>query len=158
MHTGEGPVRIEVPRGRDGSFQPILIPKQERCFTGFDESIIVLYVRGMTMREIQGFLRETYATDVSAEFINSVTEAVMAEVTNWQARPLESTYPVVFLDALRVKIKKDAVVRNKAIYLALGVLPDGTRDILSLWIEGTEGAKFWMKVFNDLKTAASTTS
>ena len=150
--TGEGPVRIEVPRDRDGSFEPILIPKHERRFTGFDETIIALYARGMTMREIQGFLRETYGTDVSAEFISSVTEAVMAEVTTWQARPLEPMYPVVFFDALRVKIKEDAVVRNKAIYLALGVLPDGTRDILGLWIEGTEGAKFWMKVFNDLKT------
>jgi putative transposase len=152
VQTGEGPVRIEVPRDRDGSFEPILIPKHERRFTGFDESIIALYARGMTMREIQGFLRETYATEVSAEFISSVTEAVMQEVTTWQARPLEPMYPVVFFDALRVKIKEDAVVRNKAIYLALGVLPDGTRDILGLWIEGTEGAKFWMKVFNDLKT------
>jgi len=110
-----------------------------------------MYARGMTMREIQGFLLESYGTDVSAEFISSVTEAVMAEVTAWQARPLEPMYPVVFFDALRVKIKEDAVVRNKAIYLALGVLPDGSRDILGLWIEGTEGAKFWMKVFNDLK-------
>jgi len=152
VQTGEGPVRIEVPRDRDGSFEPILIPKHERRFTGFDETIIALYARGMTMREIQGFLRETYGTDVSAEFISSVTEAVMAEVTTWQARPLEPMYPVVFFDALRVKIKEDAVVRNKAIYLALGVLPDGSRDILGLWIEGTEGAKFWMKVFNDLKT------
>jgi putative transposase len=152
VQTGEGPVRIEVPRDRDGSFEPILIPKHERRFTGFDEIIIALYARGMTMREIQGFLRETYGTEVSAEFISSVTEAVMAEVTAWQARPLEPMYPVVFFDALRVKIKEDAVVRNKAIYLALGVLPDGTRDILGLWIEGTEGAKFWMKVFNDLKT------
>ena len=150
--TGEGPVRIEVPRDRDGSFEPILIPKHERRFTGFDEHIIAMYARGMTMREIQGFLLESYGTDVSAEFISSVTEAVMAEVTAWQARALEPMYPVVFFDALRVKIKEDAVVRNKAIYLALGVLPDGTRDILGLWIEGTEGAKFWMKVFNDLKT------
>ncbi len=150
--TGEGPVRIEVPRDRDGSFEPILIPKHERRFTGFDENIIAMYARGMTMREIQGFLLESYGTDVSAEFISSVTEAVMAEVTAWQARPLEPMYPVVFFDALRVKIKEDAVVRNKAIYLALGVLPDGSRDILGLWIEGTEGAKFWMKVFNDLKT------
>ena len=150
--TGEGPVRIDVPRDRDGSFEPILIPKHERRFTGFDDNIIALYARGMTMREIQGFLRESYATEVSAEFISSVTEAVMAEVTAWQARPLEPMYPVVFFDALRVKIKEDAVVRNKAIYLALGVLPDGSRDILGLWIEGTEGAKFWMKVFNDLKT------
>ena len=150
--TGEGPLRIEVPRDRDGSFEPILIPKHERRFTGFDEHIIAMYARGMTMREIQGFLLESYGTEVSAEFISSVTEAVMAEVTAWQARPLEPMYPVVFFDALRVKIKEDAVVRNKAIYLALGVLSDGTRDILGLWIEGTEGAKFWMKVFNDLKT------
>jgi len=150
--TGEGPVRIEVPRDRDGSFAPVLIPKHERRFTGFDDCIIAMYARGMTMREIQGFLLESYGTEVSAEFISSVTEAVMAEVTAWQARPLEPMYPVVFFDALRVKIKEDAVVRNKAIYLALGVLPDGTRDILGLWIEGTEGAKFWMKVFNDLKT------
>ncbi len=150
--TGEGPLRIEVPRDRDGSFEPVLIPKHERRFTGFDDHIIALYARGMTMREIQGFLLESYGTEVSAEFISSVTEAVMAEVTAWQARPLEPMYPVVFFDALRVKIKEDAVVRNKAIYLALGVLPDGTRDILGLWIEGTEGAKFWMKVFNDLKT------
>ena len=150
--TGEGPVRIEVPRDRDGSFEPILIPKHERRFTGFDQNIIAMYARGMTMREILGFLLESYGTEVSAEFISSVTEAVMAEVTTWQARPLEPMYPVVFFDALRVKIKEDAVVRNKAIYLALGVLPDGSRDILGLWIEGTEGAKFWMKVFNDLKT------
>jgi putative transposase len=106
----------------------------------------------MTMREIQGFLLESYGVNVSAEFISSVSDAVMAEVTAWQSRPLEPMYPVVFFDALRVKIKEDAVVRNKAIYLALGVLPDGSRDILGLWIEGTEGAKFWMKVFNDLKT------
>ena len=150
--TGEGPVRIEVPRDRDGSFEPVLIPKHERRFTGFDEYIIAMYARGMTMREIQGFLLESYGTEVSPEFISSVTDAVMAEVTAWQARPLEPMYPVVFFDALRVKIKEDAVVRNKAIYLALGVRPDGSRDILGLWIEGTEGAKFWMKVFNDLKT------
>jgi transposase-like protein len=150
--TGEGPLRVEIPRDRDGSFNPILIPKHERRFTGFDDKIIAMYARGMTMREIQGFLLESYAVEVSPEFISSVTEAVMAEVTAWQSRPLEPMYPVVFFDALRVKIKEDAVVRNKAIYLALGVLPDGSRDILGLWIEGTEGAKFWMKVFNDLKT------
>ena len=150
--TEEGPLRIDVPRDRHGRFAPILIPKHERRFTGFDDKIVAMYARGMTMREIQGFLAEQYGTEVSAEFISSVTDAVMAEVTAWQGRPLESMYPVVFFDALRVKIREDAVVRNKAIYLALGVLPDGTRDILGLWIEGTEGAKFWMKVFNDLKT------
>ena len=150
--THDGALRIEVPRDRDGSFEPVLIPKHERRFTGFDEKIIAMYARGMTMREVQGFLLESYGVEVSPEFISSVTDAVMAEVTAWQSRPLEPMYPVVFFDALRVKIREDAVVRNKAIYLALGVLPDGTRDILGLWIEGTEGAKFWMKVFNDLKT------
>ncbi|HMS07836.1 MAG TPA: IS256 family transposase [Burkholderiaceae bacterium] len=150
--TGEGPVRVDIPRDRNGSFEPLLIPKHERRFTGFDDKIIALYARGMTMREIQGFLLESYAVEVSAEFISSVTEAVMTEVTAWQSRPLEPMYPVVFFDALRVKIKEDAVVRNKAIYLALGVQRDGCRDILGIWIEGTEGAKFWMKVFNDLKT------
>jgi transposase-like protein len=150
--TEEGPLRIDVPRDREGSFEPILIPKHERRFTGFDDKIVAMYARGMTMREIQGFLAEQYGVNVSPEFISSVTDAVMEEVTAWQSRPLEPMYPVVFFDALRVKIKEDAVVRNKAIYLALGVLPDGTRDVLGLWIEGTEGAKFWMKVFNDLRT------
>ncbi|WP_374640865.1 IS256 family transposase [Hydrogenophaga sp.] len=150
--TEDGPLRIEVPRDRAGSFEPILIPKHERRFTGFDDKIVAMYARGMTVREIQGFLAEQYGTEVSPEFISSVTDAVMAEVTAWQSRPLEPMYPVVFFDALRVKIREDAVVRNKAIYLAMGVLPDGTRDILGLWIENTEGAKFWMKVFNDLKT------
>jgi putative transposase len=135
--TDDGPLRIEVPRDRAGSFEPVLIPKHERRFTGFDDKIVAMYARGMTMREIQGFLLESYAVEVSPEFISSVTDAVMAEVIAWQARPLEPMYPVVFFDALRVKIKEDAVVRNKAIYLALGVLPDGTRDILGLWIEGT---------------------
>ncbi|MBI5259818.1 MAG: IS256 family transposase [Burkholderiales bacterium] len=150
--TEDGPVRIDVPRDREGSFEPVLIPKHERRFTGFDDKIVAMYARGMTVREIQAFLAEQYGTEVSPEFISSVTEAVMAEVAAWQARPLEPMYPVVFFDALRVKIREEAVVRNKAIYLALGVLPDGTRDILGLWIENTEGAKFWMKVFNDLKT------
>jgi len=150
--TDAGPLRIDIPRDRQGSFEPLLIPKHERRFTGFDDKIVALYARGMTVREIQGFLAEQYGTEVSPDFISSVTDAVMAEVTAWQSRPLEAMYPVVFFDALRVKIREDAVVRNKAIYLALGVLPDGTRDILGLWIENTEGAKFWMKVFNDLKT------
>jgi putative transposase len=150
--TGDGPVRIEVPRDREGSFEPLLIAKHERRFSGFDDKIVAMYARGMTVREIQAFLAEQYGCEVAPDFISSVTDAVMAEVTAWQARPLELMYPVVFFDALRVKIREDAVVRNKAIYLALGILPDGTRDILGLWIEGTEGAKFWMKVFNDLKT------
>ena len=150
--TDEGPVRIDVPRDRDASFEPLLIPKHERRFTGFDDKIVAMYARGMTMREIQAFLAEQYAVDVSPELISSVTDAVMDEVGAWQTRPLEPMYPVIFFDALRVKIREDGVVRNKAVYLALGVLSDGTREILGLWIENTEGAKFWMKVFNDLKT------
>ena len=111
-----------------------------------------MYAQNMSVREIQAFLAEMYAVDVSPELISSVTDAVMSEVSAWQARPLEAMYPVVFFDALRVKIRENGVVRNKAVYLALGILADGTRDILGIWIENTEGAKFWMKVFNDMKT------
>jgi transposase-like protein len=150
--TDGGPVRIEVPRDRQGSFEPQLIGKHERRFTGFDDKIVAMYARGMSVREVQAFLAEMYGVEVSPEFISSVTDAVMAEVGAWQSRPLEPMYPVIFFDALRVKIREETVVRSKAVYLALGVLPDGTRDILGLWIENTEGAKFWMKVFNDLKT------
>jgi transposase-like protein len=150
--TDDGPVRIDVPRDREGSFEPQIIGKHERRFTGFDQKIVAMYARGMTVREIQGYLLEMYGTEVSPEFISKVTDEVMAEVVAWQSRPLEPMYPVVFFDALRVKIRDDAVVRNKAVYLALGVLPDGTRDVLGIWIEQTEGAKFWLKVFNDLKT------
>jgi putative transposase len=150
--TDSGSVRIEVPRDREGSFEPELIGKHERRFSGFDDKIIAMYARGMTVREIQAFLVEMYSVEVSPELISNVTDAVMSEVTAWQARPLEAMYPVVFFDALRVKIRENGVVRNKAVYLALGVLADGSRDILGIWIENTEGAKFWMKVFNDMKT------
>jgi transposase-like protein len=150
--TDDGPVPIAVPRDRAGTFAPQLIPKHERRFTGFDDKIIALYARGLTVRDIQAFLHEMYAIDVSPELISAVTDAVVAEVMAWQARPLEPLYPVVFFDALRVKIRDEAVVRSKAVYLALAVLPDGTRDILGVWIEQTEGAKFWLKVFNDLRT------
>ena len=150
--TDRGPVRVEVPRDRDGSFEPILIPKHERRFTGFDERIIAMYARGMSVREIQAFLAESYGTEVSPDFISSVTDEVMAEALTWQSRPLETMYPVVFFDALRVKIRDDGVVSNKAVYLALGIQADGQRDVLGLWIEQTEGAKFWLKVFNELKT------
>ena len=154
--TGTGRLDLQIPRDRLATFDPQLIAKYQRRFPGFDDKIISMYARGMSVREIQGHLAEMYAIEVSAEFISAVTDAVMAEVGAWQARPLEPMYPVVFFDALRVKIREDGVVRNKAVYLALGVLPDGTRDILGLWIENTEGAKFWMKVFNDLKTRGVT--
>jgi putative transposase len=150
--TKHGKISIEIPRDRDGSFEPVLIPKHSRRFTGFDDSIISLYARGMTVREIQGFVREHYGTEVSPDFISSVTDEVLAEAFAWQSRPLEPVYPVVFFDAMRVKIRTDGVVANKAIYLALGVLEDGGREVLGLWVEQTEGAKFWLKVFTDLKT------
>jgi len=150
--TGGGKVQIETPRDREGSFEPLLLPKHARRFTLFDDKIVALYARGLTVREIQAYLIEIYGTEVSPQLISTVTDGVLAEVTAWQSRPLEAVYAVVFFDALRVKIREDNVVRNKAVYLALGVRRDGTREILGLWIETTEGAKFWMKVFNDLRT------
>ena len=150
--TGDGKLRIATPRDRAGSFEPLLLPKHARRFTAFDDSIVALYARGLTVREIQGYLAESYGTEVGHDLIGTVTDGVLAEVTAWQSRPLEPVYPVVFFDALRMKTREDNVVRNKAVYLALGVRRDGTREILGLWIETTEGAKFWMKVFNDLKT------
>jgi hypothetical protein len=150
--TDDGPLAIDVPRDREGTFEPRLIAKHERRFTGFDDKILALYARGMTVREIQGFLAEMYSVEVSPDLISTVTDGIVAEVTAWQSRPLERMYPVVFFDAMRVKIRDESTVRSKAIYLALAVLPDGTRDILGLWIEQAEGAKFWMKVFSDLKT------
>jgi putative transposase len=149
--TDEGPLPLEVPRDRAGTFEPQIVGKHERRFTGFDDKIVALYSRGMTVREIQAHLAEMYSVDVSPQLISEVTDAVMAEVTEWQTRPLDRMYPVVFFDALRVKIRDEGVVRNKAVYLALGVASDGTRDVLGLWIEQTEGAKFWLRVVNDLK-------
>jgi len=150
--TDDGPLALAVPRDRAGTFEPQLIPKHERRFTGFDDKILALYARGMTVREIQAFLAEMYAVEVSPDLISTVTDAVVAEVTAWHSRPLEPMYPVVFFDALRVKIRDEGTVRSKAVYLALAVLPDGSRDILGIWIEQTEGAKFWLKVFTDLQT------
>src|SRR5829696_8292375 len=150
--TDDGPLTIDIPRDRESSFEPRLVAKHDRRFTGFDDKIIALYARGLTVREIQAFLAEMYATEVSPDFISTVTDAVTTEIAAWQARPLERVYPVIFFDALRVKIRDEGTVRNKAVYLALGVLRDGTREILGLWIEQTEGAKFWMKVFADLKS------
>ena len=150
--TDDGSLALDVPRDRAGTFEPRLIAKHERRFAGFDDKILALYARGLTVREIQAFLAEMYAVEVSPDLISTVTDAVVAEVTAWQARPLEPMYPVVFFDALRVKIRDEATVRSKAVYLALAVLPNGSRDILGIWIEQTEGAKFWLKVFTDLKT------
>ena len=149
--TDDGALPLAIPRDRHGTFAPVLIPKHQRRFTGFDDKILALYARGLTVRDIRAFLHEMYAVDVSPDLISTVTDAVQEEVLAWQTRPLEPMYPVVFFDALRVKMRDEGVVQSKAVYLALAILPDGTRDILGLWVEQTEGAKFWMKVFADLQ-------
>ena len=144
-------IAIEIPRDRSGTFDPQLIAKYQRRFPGFDEKIVSMYARGMTVREIRGHLRDLYGVDVSPELISTVTDAVLEEVAEWQNRPLDTLYAIVFFDALRVKIRDEGTVRNKAIYVALGMRPDGTKDVLGLWIEQTEGAKFWLRVMNELK-------
>lgn len=149
--TEDGDVQIEVPRDRAGTFEPRLIAKGQTRFDGFDDKIISLYARGMTVREIQGHLAELYGAEVSPDFISKVTDAVLDEVREWQSRPLDPVYPVVFFDALRVKIRDEDMVKNKAVYVALGLNPSGDKDVLGLWIEQTEGAKFWLKVMNELK-------
>lgn len=149
--TDAGALELSIPRDRLATFDPQLIAKYQRRFPGFDEKIISMYARGMSMREIAGHLRELYGIDVSAELISTVTDAVIEEVTAWQNRPLEATYALVFLDAIRVKIRDESLVRNKAIHVAIGVRADGAKEVLGLWIEQNEGAKFWLRVLNELK-------
>lgn len=144
-------IDIRIPRDREGTFDPKLIARYQRRFPGFDEKIVSMYARGMTVREIQGHLLELYGLEVSPDLISTVTDAVLETVAEWQNRPLEAMYPLVFFDALRVKIRDEGLVRNKAVFVALGVRPDGTKDILGLWIETSEGAKFWLRVMNELK-------
>src|ERR1700739_2910326 len=147
----DGKLEIEVPRDRAGDFEPQFIRKGQRRFGGFDTKIIAMYAQGMTVREIKAFLEEQYKVEVSAELISTVTASVMDDVLEWQNRPLEKMYPVVFFDALRVKIRDEGTVKNKAVYLALGIQRDGTKDVLGLWIQQSEGAKFWLAVMNELK-------
>ena len=142
---------LRIPRDREGRFDPKLIARYQRRFPGFDEKIVSMYARGMTVREIQGHLLELYGLEVSPDLISTVTDAVLETVAEWQNRPLEPMYPLVFFDALRVKIRDEGLVRNKAVYVALGVTPEGTKDILGLWIETSEGAKFWLRVMNELR-------
>ena len=149
--TGTSKVTLDIPRDRSGTFDPQLIAKYQRRFPDFDEKIISMYARGMTVREIRGHLEEIYGLDVSPDLISTVTDAVLEEVGEWQNRALDACYAIVFFDAIRVKIRDEGFVRNKAVYIALAVLPDGTREILGLWIEQTEGAKFWLRVMNELK-------
>jgi transposase-like protein len=149
--TEDGEVAISVPRDRDGSFEPQLVAKGQTHFNGFDGKILSLYARGMTVREIQGHLTELYGIEVSPDLISRVTDAILEEVRDWQNRPLDPVYPVIFFDALRVKIRDEGLVKNKAVYIALALNAEGEKEVLGLWIEQTEGAKFWLKVMNDLK-------
>ena len=149
--TEDGPIPLAIPRDRAGSFAPQLIPKNARRLPKFDAHVLSLYAHGMTMREIQEHLREVYQVDIAPECISAVTDDVLEEVTAWQQRPLEACYPVVIFDAMRVKIRDEGTVRNKAVYLALGITPAGRKDVLGLWIEQTEGAKFWHRVMTELR-------
>lgn len=144
-------VKIEVPRDRDGEFEPILIPKGIRQFKGFDEKVISLYARGMTIREIQAHLEEIYATKVSPELISKVTDGVLEEISTWQNRPLDTIYPIIYLDCIYVKSRDNHVIINKAVYIAIGVNIDGKKELLGIWIGKTEGSKFWMQVVTELK-------
>jgi transposase-like protein len=149
--TDDGVLPLDIPRDRAGTFEPQLVPTSVRRLPGFDAKVLSLYARGMTVREIRGHLEELYQVQVAPDVISTVTDAVVEEVTAWQQRPLDSVYPVVLFDAMRVNIRDEGVVRNKAVYLAIGVARDGTRDVLGLWIEQTEGATFWLRVLSELQ-------
>ena len=151
LHTDHGSVRIETPRDRQGSFEPQIVPKRRSRFAGFDEKIIALYARGMSVRDIQAHLGELYGVEVGRDLISRVTDAVLEDVRAWQQRPLEDVYPVVFLDCLVIKVREGGSVQRKACYLALGVTVEGDRDVLGMWFQESEGAKFWLQVLNDLK-------
>ena len=151
LRTQQGDMPISVPRDRDGSFEPALVKKHQRDFDGFDDQIISMYARGMTVREIRAHLEEMYGVDVSPDLISRATESVVEELRAWQQRTLERTYLVVYLDALVIKVRDKAGVRNKSAYLVVGVRTDGHKDVLGLWLAETEGAKFWLSILNELK-------
>ena len=151
LRTEQGEVTIEVPRDRNGTFEPKLVKKHQRSFKGFDDKILSMYARGMSVRDIQAHLAEIYGTEISPDLISSVTNAVVEEVQAWQARPLDAVWPIVFLDALVIKVRDQGVVQNKSAYIALGMGVDGHKEVLGIWLESTEGAKFWLKVISELK-------
>jgi putative transposase len=151
LTTEQGQLPIEVPRDRNGTFEPKLVKKHQRRFNGFDDKILSMYARGMSVRDIQGHLSELYGTEISPDLISHVTDAVVDEVQAWQARPLDAVWPVIYLDALVIKVRDQGVVQNKSAYLALGLGVDGRKEVLGLWLETTEGAKFWLKVITELK-------
>lgn len=150
--TDDGEIDLAIPRDRAGTFEPVLVPKGVTRLEGFDSKIISLYARGLSVREIQAHLQELYGTEVSPDLISRVTDAVLDEVKEWQNRPLEALYPIIFFDALRVKVRDEGIVKSKAVYLALALDTEGQKHVLGLWIEQTEGARFWLKMMNELKT------
>ncbi|HEX5616998.1 MAG TPA: IS256 family transposase [Solirubrobacteraceae bacterium] len=149
--TEHGPVRIDTPRDRNGGFEPKIVKKRQRRFVGFDEKILALYSRGLSTRDIEAHLAEIYGVKVGRDLISRVTDAVMDDVRDWAKRPLDDLYPVVFLDCMVLKVREGGTVQRRACYLALGVTVDGDRDVLGMWFQETEGAKFWMQVLSDLK-------
>ncbi|MEO7497646.1 MAG: IS256 family transposase [Massilia sp.] len=146
-----GALPIEIPRDRQGTFEPQIVAKHQTRWTGFDDKIISLYARGLSVREIQGHLEEMYGAEVSPALISSVTDAVSEDVKVWQARPLDALYPILYLDCIHVKVRDAGAVRNKAVFLAIGVNMDGHKEVLGLWIAQTEGAKFWLQVVTELR-------
>ena len=147
-----GALEIEVPRDRNGTFEPQLVKKRQRRLEGFDDKVLALYARGLSTRDIQGQLEELYGAEVSPTLISNVTNAVMEDVRAWQSRPLSAVYPILYFDALFVKSRQEGPVKNKAVYLALGINLEGEKELLGLWIAETEGSKFWLSVFNELKS------
>jgi len=151
LKTDHGDLDLSIPRDRNSEFEPQIVKKGQRRFTGFDDKILSMYARGMTTRDIQGHLEEIYGVEVSPKLISSVTDEILSEVKEWQNRPLDEVYPIVFFDAVRMKIRDEGRVINKAAYLAIGVDMNGIKDVLGIWIERNEGAKFWLSVFTELK-------
>ncbi len=151
VRSVHGDMDLDIPRDRNGTFEPKLVKKGEKQLDGFDERIVSLYARGMTTRDIRAHFEEAYGVDVSAAFISQVTNSVMDEVLAWQKRPLDAVYPIVYLDALVVRSRASGAVQNKSVYLALGINMDGEKELLGLWMAQTEGAKFWLSVMNELK-------
>jgi putative transposase len=146
-----GELELETPRDRNGSFEPKIVAKGQTRFTGFDDKILSLYSRGLTTREIQGHLEEIYGVEVSPTLISNVTDAVLEEVRAWQSRPLEGIYPVVYLDALYVRMREEGQVQNRAVYLAIGINMEGNKEVLGMWSSANEGAKFWLQVLTDIR-------
>jgi putative transposase len=150
--SDSGPVEIEVPRDRDSSFEPMLVKKRQRRLSGFDQKVLSLYARGMSVRDIQAEFAETYGADVSPTLISNVTNAVLEDVKAWRSRPLSEVYPILYFDALVVKSRQEGPVKNRAVYLALGINLQGEKELLGLWIAQNEGSKFWLSIFNELKS------